>query len=108
MMLTLRGPAILSLVLLAACSDGTTPAPTANSSPASTTPAVPPVVDGWREYPLRDGVISIRPTKWRTDVIDVAVAAGKGLEYKLTMKTGETLVYNITYVTLADPKQLLS
>jgi hypothetical protein len=107
MMRTLRGPAILSLVLLAACSDRTTPGPTADSSPTSTTPAVPAVVDGWREYPLRDGVISIRPTKWRTDIVDVPVPAGKGLEYKLTMKRGETLVYNITYGTLADPKQML-
>ena len=107
-MRTIQGPAILFLVLVAACSEGTTPAPAANASPASTTSAVPPVVDGWREYPLRDGVISIRSTKWRTDVIDVAVPAGKGLEYKLTMKKGETLVYNITYGSLADPKQLVS
>ena len=100
--------AILSLVFLAACSNRSTPAPTDNSSPPSISPAVPPVVDGWREYPLRDGVISIRPTKWRTDVVDVAVPAGKGLEYKLSMKKGETLVYSITYGTLADPNQMLS
>ena len=100
--------AILSLVFLAGCSDRATLPPTANVSPTSTAPAVPPVVDGWREYPLRDGVISIRPAKWRTDVVDVAVPAGKGLEYKLTMKKGETLVYNISYGTLADPKQMLS
>ena len=105
---TLRGPAVLSLVLLAACSDRTTPAPTADSLPTAATPAVPAVVDGWREHPLGDGVISIRPTKWRTDVVDVSVPAGKGLEYKLTMKKGETLVYNITYGTLADPTQMLS
>ena len=107
-MRTLRSSAILALVVLAACSDRPTPAPAANASPISSTPAVPPVVDGWREYPLRDGVISIRPSKWRTDVVDVAVPAGKGLEYKLTMKKGETLVYHITYGTLADPKQMLS
>ena len=108
MIRTLRAAAILSIILLAACSDRTTPAPAATSSSTSTTPAVPAAVDGWREYPLRDGVIAIRPTKWRTDVIDVPVPAGKGLEYKLTMKKGETLVYNITYRTLADPKQMLS
>jgi len=107
MIRTLRAAAILPLIL-AACSDRTTPAPAANASPTSTTPAVPAVVDGWREYPLRDGVIAIRPTKWRTDVVNVPVPAGKGLEYKLTMKKGETLVYNITYGTLADPKQMLS
>ena len=38
----------------------------------------------------------------------VPVPAGKGLEYKLTMKKGETLVYSITYGTLADPRQMVS
>jgi len=69
---------------------------------------LPPVVNGWREYPLRDGVIAIRPAKWRTDTVDVTVPAGKGLEYKLTMKKDETLVYNISYGTLADPAQMIS
>ena len=64
---------------------------------------VPPVVNGWREYPLRDGAIAIQPAKWRTDNIKVPVPAGKGLEYKLTMAKGEGLVYNITYGALADP-----
>lgn len=68
----------------------------------------PPVVKGWREYPLREGVIAIAPLKWRTDTIDVAVPAGKGLEYKLTMKKGETLVYNISYGTLTDPAKMIS
>ena len=40
---------------------------------------VPPVVNGWREYPLRDGAIAIQPAKWRTDNIKVPVPAGKGL-----------------------------
>ena len=68
---------------------------------------VPPVVKGWREYPLRDGVISIQPAKWRTDKVLVPVAAGKGLEYKLTMKKGEGLVYNISYGALSDPKLMV-
>ena len=36
------------------------------------------------------------------------VPAGKGLEYKLTMKKGETLVYNIRYGALADPTKMIS
>ena len=46
---------------------------------------------------MPDHVISIRPARWRTDVIDVPVPAGKGLEYKLAMKKGDGLVYTITY-----------
>ena len=89
-------------------------APTAPAGAASvqaqppSSPPVPPVVDGWREYPLRDGVISIRPTRWRTDNVDVPVPPGKGLEYKLTMKKGETVVYNISFVNLADPAKMVS
>ena len=65
-------------------------------------------MNGWREYPLRDGVIAIAPAKWRTDTVDVAVPAGKGLEYKLTMTKGQTVVYNISYGALADPAKMLS
>jgi hypothetical protein len=74
---------------------------------APETQSVPQAVNGWREYPLRDGVISIQPAPWRTDKILVPVAAGKGLEYKLTMKKGEGLVYNISYGALSDPKLMV-
>ena len=70
--------------------------------------SVPAAVKGWREYPLRDGVISIQPGKWRTDIVRVPVPSGKGLEYKLTMKKGEGLVYNISYGTLAEPRQMVT
>ena len=70
-------------------------------------PPVPAAVNGWREYPLRDGVVSIQPGPWRTDTINVPVPAGKGLEYKLTMKKGEGLVYNISYAALGDPKLMV-
>ena len=95
----------LSFVLLAACADqGAAPgAPAHPAAAPSTAPPLPAAVDGWREYPLRNGVIAIQPAKWRTDTVDIAVPAGKGLEYKLTMKKGETLVYNISYGTLAEP-----
>ena len=69
---------------------------------------VPAAANGWREYPLRDGVISIQPAKWRTDTVRVPVPAGKGLEYKLTMKKAEGLVYNISYGTLSDPRLMLT
>ena len=34
--------------------------------------------------------------------------AGKGLEYKLTMQQGATMVYNISYGTLAAPGMMVS
>ncbi len=74
---------------------------------ASAPQPVPAAVKGWREYPLREGVISLQPAKWRTDNVLVPVAAGTGLEFKLTMKKGEGLVYNISYGALSDPKLMV-
>jgi hypothetical protein len=110
MMRTLVVLSVLSPMLLAACADRSVP-PGDNATPSATAPvssAVPPAVDGWREYPLRDGVISIEPAKWRTDTVEVPVPAGKGLEYKLTMQAGDTLVYSIGFGALADPGQMIS
>ena len=111
---TLRFVLGLSLVLLAACADqGAAPAgaaapAAAPAAPSATASPLPAAVDGWREYPLRDGVISLQPAKWRTDTVDIPVPAGDGLEYKLTMKQGDTLVYNISYGALAEPRLMLS
>jgi hypothetical protein len=76
-------------------------APVAEATAAET---VPEAVNGWREYPLRKGVISIEEAGWRTDVVDVPVP-GKGgwLEYKLAMKAGDTVVYSISYEGLEHP-----
>jgi hypothetical protein len=112
-MTTSRSALPLALLLaLAACAQPAAPRSDA-ASPAATqtaaaTPPIPEAVKGWREYPLREGVVSIQPAKWRTDTIDVPVPAGKGLEYKLTMKKGEGLVYNISYGALDDPARMLT
>ncbi len=100
----------LALVMTAGCAEqAATPGGAASTAATSALPPpLPAVVDGWREYPLRDGVLSIQPAKWRTDTIDIPVPAGEGLEYKLTMKQGEALVYNISYGTLAEPGKMLS
>jgi hypothetical protein len=110
MMMILVVLSVLSPVLLTACADrGATPAGSETASATGpATPAVPQAVNGWREYPLRDGVISIKPAKWRTDTVEVPVAAGTGLEYKVTMAAGDTLVYNISFGALADPGAMLS
>lgn len=81
--------------------------PAENAAAAPEAPAVPEAVNGWREYPLRDGVISIQPGKWRTDVVDVPLKVGEDLEYKLTMKKGEGLVYNISYGDLGHPGEMV-
>lgn len=92
--------ATAAFAVISGCSE---PAATSNEAAApvvetASAPAVPEAMNGWREYPLRDGVISIQPEgKWRTDVIDVPVKAGEDLEYKLTMKKGQGVVYNVTY-----------
>ncbi len=92
-------------LLLSACGgpSAETARPAPAVEPAAATPPVPEAVKGWREYPLRDGVVSIQPARWRTDVIDIPVPAGKGLEYKLTMKKGQGVVYNVSYGTLEHP-----
>jgi hypothetical protein len=89
---------IVALFLLSAVGTGLAPVETSQ----------PPVVGGWREYPLRDGVIAIKTRTSRNDTVDVQVPPGKGLEYKLTMKQGDTLVYNISFRGLADPAQMVS
>jgi hypothetical protein len=94
-------------LLLSACggppAEPAAEAPAADPAAAPAASAIPEAVNGWREYALREGVVSVQPGIWRTDVIDVPVPAGEGLEYKLTMKEGEGLVYNITYGTLEHP-----
>ncbi len=101
--------ASLAALAFTACSgEQAGSAPTAEiplQAVAAQEPHAPPEpVNGWREYKLRDGVISIQSGgKWRTDVIDVPVKAGEGLEYKLDMKKGQGVVYTITYGDLEHP-----
>jgi hypothetical protein len=99
---------ITASCLLAGCSpqgsakcDAVDPAALAEVVPAP--PPVPEAIKGWREYPLRDGVLSIQPGKWRKDTIDVPVPAGTDLEYKLDMKKGEGLIYTVSYQGLEHP-----
>jgi hypothetical protein len=100
---------LMMLVLSMGCAEQNEPASGSAPAPAaSAAPAIPPVVDGWREYPLREGVIAIKPVKWRTDTVKVPVPAGQGLEYKLTMKAGDTIVYNIAFGDVKDPSQIVS
>lgn len=100
-------PAFAGAMLFCACggpaADTPAAAPEAPAATAPAAPAAPEAVNGWREYPLREGVLSLQSARWRTDAIDVPVAAGKGLEYKLKMKKGQGVVYNISYGDLEHP-----
>jgi len=93
---------------LSAC--GQEPAKTADAAAAAAPagPAIPEAVNGWREYPLRDGIIAIQPARWRSDTIDVPVPSKSELEYKLAMKKGQGIVYTITYEDLEHPGMMVS
>jgi hypothetical protein len=101
------GAVLVSSALLAACGQqqpSQAAAPAAETAAAPAAPAVPEAVNGWREYPLRDGVIQIQPAKWKTETIDIPVPANGGdLEYKLAMKKGDAIVYSIGYGALEHP-----
>jgi hypothetical protein len=95
----------LLALMLSGCG-GQAPAPSESAGTeqaAAAEPARPEAVNGWREYPLREGVVSLQPAKWRTDTIDIPVPAGGDLEYKLAMNEGQGLVYAISYGDLEHP-----
>jgi hypothetical protein len=47
----------------------------------------------WNELPLAVGVFKESPTEYRSDVIEIPVAAFGELEYKLGLKEGDSIVY---------------
>ncbi len=75
--------------------------------PAQQASVVPEAKDGWREYPLAEGVVKMQPAKYDTETIDITVPAGGELEYKLGMKKGDTIVYSVSYIGLAKPADML-
>ncbi len=101
--------AAVSLTVLASCApEAAKTEPAAPASEAAAAPAVPEAVNGWREYPLRDGVIKIQPAKWKSETIDIPVPANGGeLEYKLGMKQGDGIVYSISYGALDHPGMMV-
>jgi hypothetical protein len=99
--------ACVAIGFLPACSEDAADS-TRTTEPAAAAAAIPEAVNGWREYPLRDGVISIQPAKWRTDAIDIPVAAKDELEHKLSMRKGEGIVYTITYGDLQHPGMMVT
>ena len=60
----------------------------------------------WNEMPLPDGVFREYTTDYRTDVIDIPLAARGELEYKLGLNEGDSIVYQWDAVDLKDPAML--
>ncbi len=75
---------------------------------AAAAPAPPAAVNGWREYPLAEGVIKIQPAKWTSETINIPVGKGGELEYKLGMKKGDGIVYSISYGAIEHPGLMVS
>jgi hypothetical protein len=60
----------------------------------------------WNEVPAptgKEAVSRTYPAGYRTDVIDVPLAAGVELEYMVAMKAGGTVVYSWEVPTIAHP-----
>jgi hypothetical protein len=62
----------------------------------------------WNDQPLADGVFREYAADYRTDVIDIPLAAGEELEYKLGLNQGDSIVYQWDAVDLEDPEVLWS
>ena len=60
----------------------------------------------WNERALADGVFREYAADYRTDVIDIPLAAGEELEYKLGLNEGDSIVYQWDAVDLEDPEVL--
>ena len=90
----------LLVLLTAAC--------TQSAPEVAAPPAAPQAVDGWIEYPATDAIARVQAAHWRSDTINIPLAAGTELEYKLNVKKGDALAYAISYGALQDPSAVVS
>jgi hypothetical protein len=98
-----------ALVLATACEQPAASIDAPAPAPDAAVSAPPTPVNGWAEYPLRDGAIRVQADKWRTDVIKIPLAANGGeLEYKLGMKAGDAIVYSIDFGDIEHPGLFVS
>lgn len=104
--------AAVTIVLTACKQDAAQPTTIASAEQApavSAAAALPAPVNGWIEHPLKEGVIKVHATQWRTDTIEIPVPANGGeLEYKLAMKQGNAVVYSTDYGKLDDAGVMVS
>jgi hypothetical protein len=63
----------------------------------------------WKEVPLQPGVYREHKVTHQTESVDVPVAPNGGeIEYMVTMKQGDTMVYSWRAVDIADASKLTS
>jgi hypothetical protein len=94
---------------LSACTQATTKDDAVASAGSPAEAEKPKAVKGWREYPLREGLIKIQSLKWKSETIEIPVPANGGeLEYKLGMKKGDAIVYSISYGAIEHPGLMVS
>lgn len=60
------------------------------------------------EVPLAEGVFREHPTGYRQDTIDIHLEPGRGLEIKLVMQEGDSVVYSWTATGIDRADQLIS
>lgn len=84
--------------LLAACA----------SSGGATDPPAATAESPWIELPLTDGTFAEENAEMRRDRIEIPLAPGEELEYKLGLSEGDTIVYSWQAPALPDPALLYS
>lgn len=89
-------PAAVSLLAAACASSGTQP-------PEAAVGASP-----WIEMPLPDGTYAEQTASIRRDMIEIPLAPGEELEYKLGLREGDAIVYSWRAPELPDPALLYS
>jgi hypothetical protein len=60
----------------------------------------------WNEIELTDGIFRQYSADYRNDVVDIPLAAGGELEYKLGLDQGDSIVYQWDAVDLENPELL--
>lgn len=61
----------------------------------------------WNEMPMPEGVFREYSSDYRDDVIEIPLEAGGELEYKLSLKQGDSIVYQWD-ADVSDPKLLFA
>jgi hypothetical protein len=56
--------------------------------------------------PLQEGIFRQHQSVYRTDIVDVPIAPGGEIEYMVSMKQGDAIVYSWRALAISDPARL--